>query len=287
MNTWLKNFYRRLPIARELNQIRDQMGLASLARLNTYREILLSKPKYQDPRKLNSFEVQTFSQNLEDGILAEIFRRIGIGSKIFVELGVGDGMENNTAFLLFQGWRGFWVEGDEKANEQILRNFSDQIAASRLVVNQGFITAENITDTLETMRVPKKFDLLSVDIDRNTYHVWAALRALQPRVVVVEYNASFPPSVDWVIDYESRRTWNGTMYFGASLKAFEQLGRSLGYELVGCDTSGTNAFFIHRDEKLDLFASPFTAENHYEPPRYWMAHRVGHTRCFNESMTFK
>ena len=280
---WLKKIYWRLPILRELNDMRGQMGMANLVCRNIYREMLLSKPKYQDSRKLNSFESQTFSQNGEDGILAEIFRRIGMDSKIFVELGVGDGMENNTAFLLFQGWRGFWIEGNAKANEQISRNFSVLIAANRLKVNQSFITVENITAILETMGAPKKIDLLSVDIDRNTYHIWAALHAFQPRVVVVEYNASFPPPVDWAIDYESKRTWNQTMYFGASLKAFERLGRSLGYELIGCDTSGTNAFFIHHNEKLDLFAHPFTAENHHEPPRYWMVHREGHARCFNES----
>ncbi|MCK7506146.1 MAG: hypothetical protein MZV70_20090 [Desulfobacterales bacterium] len=43
----------------------------------------------------------------EDGIIHEIFRRIGTTTKIFAEVGLGDGCENNTAFLLSQGWTGF------------------------------------------------------------------------------------------------------------------------------------------------------------------------------------
>jgi hypothetical protein len=279
---WLKKIYRRLPVLREMYAILGHISVTNDICRNIYRQFLLAGQKYQDPRKLISFEAQAFSQNGEDGILVEIFRRIGTDSKIFVELGVGDGLENNTVFLLFQGWRGFWIEGDAKANKQITRRFSSSISANKLKVTQAFITAENIAATLENMGAPKQIDLLSVDIDRNTYHIWAALHAFKPRVVVVEYNANFPPSVDWVINYDAHRSWDQSMYFGASLKAFERLGRSLGYELIGCDSSGTNAFFVHHSEELDLFAHPFSAENHHEPPRYWMVHREGHHRSFSE-----
>jgi hypothetical protein len=279
---WLKRIYGRLPVLREMQLILGHISVTNDICRNIYRQNLLSREKYQDPRKLNSFEAQAFSQNGEDGILAEIFHRIGMDSKIFVELGVGDGLENNTVFLLFQGWRGFWIEGDAKANKQITRYFSDSISANKLKVAQTFITAENIATTLDSMGAPKRIDLLSVDIDQNTYHIWAALHSFKPRVVVVEYNANFSPSVDWVINYRAHRSWDKSMYFGASLKAFERLGRSLGYELIGCDSSGTNAFFIQHSEKLDLFAHPFSAENHYEPPRYWMVHREGHPRSFTE-----
>jgi hypothetical protein len=283
MKKWLKNFYRRLPIIRELSDIHLQMAVVATAQTNTFRQILLSQPKYQDSRRLNSFEVQTFSQNLEDGIIAEIFRRIGMQSKIFIELGVGDGIENNTVFWLMQGWRGFWVEGHSGSIQRIGRTFSEPIAKGRLKIKRALITTENVESILQELEVPGEVDLLSVDIDRNTYHVWGALHAMKPRVVVVEYNATFPPSADWVIDYQPQMGWNRTMYFGASLKAYERLGRSLGYELVGCDLSGTNAFFVRRDENLALFASPFTAEHHYEPPRYWMSRREAHARFFTDA----
>ncbi len=60
--------------------------------------------------------------------------------------------------------------------------------------------------------------------------------------------------------------------FGASLKAYEQLGGKLGYKLVGCDFHGNNAFFVRDDLAGEHFAAPFTAENHYEPTRMSLAY---------------
>src|SRR5512135_8523 len=73
---------------------------------------LLAQPRYADPKRLHRFEHQVYSQNGEDGAVAEIFRRIGTTDKFFVEIGVGDGLENNTVNLLSEGWRGVWVDGD-------------------------------------------------------------------------------------------------------------------------------------------------------------------------------
>ena len=92
----------------------------------------------------------------------------------------------------------------------------------------------------------------------------------------MEYNASIPADVDWTVNYAPDRTWDGTHNFGASLKAFELLGRKLGYSLVGCEWVGANAFFVRDDLVADHFARPFTAANHYEPPRYSLVHRHGH-----------
>jgi len=59
-------------------------------------------PRYADPRRLLRHAFQVTSQNGEDGIIHEIFRRIGSTDRVFAEIGVGDGNENNTAFLLTQ-----------------------------------------------------------------------------------------------------------------------------------------------------------------------------------------
>ena len=98
--------------------------------------------------------------------------------------------------------------------------------------------------------------------------MWQALASFHPRVVVVEYNAAFPPDVEWVVTYRENATWDGSQNFGASLRSFQLLGEQLGYNLVGCDFTGVNAFFVRTDLCDSKFASPFSAENHYEPPRY-------------------
>jgi hypothetical protein len=169
------------------------------------------------------YQSQVCSQNGEDGIIHEIFRRIGSTTRIFAEVGVGNGRENNTAFLLSQGWTGFWIDGSGDflravENREDLRNG----CLKHLV---SIACKENIAALFEQLGVPKDFDLLSLDIDQNTYYAWDGLRSFRPRVVVVEYNAAIPPDIDWKVSYNSNRIWNGTQNFGASLKAFEVLGR--------------------------------------------------------------
>lgn len=149
-------------------------------------------------------------------------------------------------------------------------------------LKRAFINAENAGSLLDGAGVPREFDLLSVDIDRNTYYVWQALAGIRPRVAVIEYNSLFPPDVDWKVEYRPDLVFNCTSYMGASLKAYERLGAEKGYALVGCDLSGMNAYFVRQDLVGDKFAAPFTAENHYEPPRPFLIHRNGLPRCFSD-----
>ncbi len=247
-----------------------------------YIEHLLAQPRYADPKRLQRFENQVFSQNGEDGVLAEIFRRIGTTDRTFLEIGVGDGLENNTAYLLTQGWKGWWLDGDHEGMEKAKNTFWQPLARGDLKLRETLITAENINGTLSELGVPNEFDLFSLDIDRNTYFVWRALKHLRPRVILIEYNSHYPPHVEWTVEYKPELLYNATSYMGANLKAYEKLGAELGYALVGCETSGINAFFVRRDLCGDKFAEPFTAENHYEPPRFFLLRRDGHPRCFTD-----
>ena len=242
------------------------------------RNEVLSSPRYDSVTRLNRFEAKVYSQNGEDGVISEIFRRIGTTNQFFVEFGSSNGWQNNTVLLLRQGWSGQWVEGDPKLVEDGRRIFAKEIEGQRLVITHATITAENAEEIIRKGGAPEEPDLLSIDVDRNDYYVWDAIRAYRPRAVVVEYNAIFPPEIDWVVEYDAGKWWDGTSQFGASLKALERLGREKGYCLVGCELSGANAFFVRSDLAGDLFEAPFTAVNHYEPPRYhlkdaWGGHR--------------
>jgi hypothetical protein len=243
---------------------------------------LLAQPRYSEPKRLQRFEHQVFSQNGEDGVLAEIFRRIGTTDRTFLEIGVGDGLENNTTFFLAQGWKGWWLEGGDAEVEKIRETFYEPLGKGTLVLKQAMITAENISGILADLKVPTEFDLFSLDIDRNTYFIWRALKHLRPRVMVIEYNSTYPPPLEWTVEYRAEMVYNCTSYMGASLSAYEKLGAELGYALVGCETSGINAFFVRRDLCADKFAEPFTADNHFEPPRYFLLRRDGHPRCFTD-----
>jgi len=96
--------------------------ISSLLELNKKSNILFLKSEYdrlvtesknKDKRILASYGYKVFSQFDEDGIIDEIFKRIGTTNKTFIEFGVGDGTENNTIYLLLQGWKGLWIEGSQ------------------------------------------------------------------------------------------------------------------------------------------------------------------------------
>jgi hypothetical protein len=290
MKKLFRALYHQLPITKQTEHIKTLMEklifshqqIASIE-VAAYVQNLLNQERYQDKQRLNCYERQVFSQSGEDGIIAEIFRRIGGPAKSFVEIGVGDGLENNTAFLLFQGGRGYWLDGDENAIKHINQTFRPEIEEKRLSVTQTLITMENVVATFQQLNIPAEFDLFSLDIDRNTYWIWKALAHLRPKAIVVEYNATFPSDVDWKVDYKADRSWDGTMYYGASLKAYELLGREFGYSLVGCSLSGVNAFFVRNDLCDNKFKEPFTAENHYEPARYFIIRRESPPSNFRDA----
>lgn len=187
---------------------------------------------------------------------------------MFVEFGVQFGLECNSHYLLHKGWRGLWIEGSEDYFNQIFARFFPVIRTGQLGCIRSFITKDNINDLISSAGVGGEIDLLSVDIDGNDYYVWEAINVVRPRVVIVEYNAKFPPNHEWKMAYNEKHTWDSSDCHGASLKALELLGRRLGYRLVGTNLNGVNAFFVRRELAGDKFIDPPTAEELYNPARY-------------------
>ena len=267
----------------------ERLRLAtSVAQLEDHRRILLESARNADDRRLLKYGYRVYSQSDEDGILHEILRRIGEGGRKFVEIGAGDGLENNTVFLLIQGWRGVWIEGSSRKAASARKHHEAEIAEGRLQVTQQYATAANIDETIKRL-APGELDVLSMDIDGNDYYVLGAIQSVAPRVIVAEYNAKFPPDVPWVMEHNEAHRWDSTDYFGASLKALDILLSGRGYLLVGCNLLGTNAFFVRKDLVRDPpFCAPFTAENHYEPARYFLlqAFHSGFPAGFGPYRTF-
>jgi hypothetical protein len=240
---------------------------------------LYGNEKYQSPDKLNRYEFSVFSQNGEDGIIEEIFRRVGTTDKFFVEFGSSDGVETNSTYLLYKGWSGVFIDGSQANVDTIKKSCAGVISQGRLTTLCSFITAENIESLFESAGVPKEFDFLSIDVDRNDYYVWDAIKAYRPRVVCIEYNAIFRPGCEFVVPYEASSMWDGSSHHGASIDSLHKLGLQKGYKLVACCFAGVNAFFVREDLVEAKFAPPFTPENHYEPPRFFLGcHQGWHPR---------
>ncbi len=232
----------------------------------------LTKERMRDPLAIENFGYKVYSQNDEDGIIHEIFRRIGTETKEFIEFGVNNGLESNTHFLLHRQWHGSWIEADPAFCRQIGNKFRPVIKNGRLKVKNAFITRENIDDLIVQIRNAKdkgsEPDFLSIDIDGNDWYVWKAIRSIRPRLVCIEYNGKFPPDLSWKQAYDRKHVWDYTDWQGASLKAMELLGREKGYVLVGTNLNGSNAFFVRDDlYSTDKFLDRDTAEELYNPYR--------------------
>lgn len=281
MAATLKEIERRLHELREIAV--PQLQVAAIRE----RERLLADSRYGDPLRLERHGCSVYSQNDEDGILAEIFRRIGTSDRRFLEFGVEGGLENNTLCLLEQGWSGAWIEGAASRVAEIQKGFRRWLASGRLALRHALVTRENINALIRDLQVPPEPDLLSIDIDGNDYHVWQAIEATRPRVVVIEYNARFPPPMEWVMAYDPGHGWDGTDQFGASLESLTALAASKGYALVGCSITGTNAFFVQAGLAGDRFARPATAAFLYQPPRTYLlsSFTAGHPPGYSRSQT--
>jgi hypothetical protein len=288
--TRIKYWLARMPVLKQITILWYEFRL--LLRLQgqqtrllqeSFYSALMQTPRYADAKRLMRSERQVFSQNGEDGVITEIFHRIGETDRSFVEVGVGNGLENNTAYLLQRGWKGLWIDGSKEGLSYARGEFKKVIDAGKLRLLLRMVSGNNIDSILREAGIPEEFDLLSLDIDRDTYFLWKSLGRFRPRVVVVEYNASIPPQDEWCVDDDPDAEPVMSTCFGASLKSYEKLGTQLGYALVGCECSGNNAFFVRSDLVSDAFSAPFTSENHYEPPRYFLYRCLGHPRRFSDA----
>jgi len=262
--------------------------------IQRWLEDLRQTPRAQQPLRLTRFGQKAFSQSDEDGMILEVFNRIGAKTRTFVEFGVESGVECNTALLLMDGWRGLWMDGSSAHIAAINARHQRAISTGDLTTRRAFVTAENIDEMLATWSggapaAAVEVDLLCIDVDGNDFWIWQAIKSISARVVVIEYNSSYPPPVEFVRKYDAAAQWDHTNYYGASLSALEKLGDRLGYALVGCSLAGTNAFFVRRDELTGpdgatRFHDPYTAQEHYEPPRHALTLLTsGHPPKFGEN----
>lgn len=239
---------------------------------------LYKNKKFDNPKNLTKFGFKVFSQQDEDGIIEEIFNRIGVKKKKFIEIGTETGIECNTTYLLFQGWSGLWVEGNIHFKNLIEKNFKNYLH-NKLIVEFEKVNPQNINKIIS--KYHEKFeevDLLSIDIGTHTYHTLKEINCINPRVIVLEYNAKYGPSIEWVSEYNTNSFFDGSDYYGASLKSFDKVLQS-NYKLVCCNITGVNAFFVRNDLLSDKFINDFSPEYHFNQENYWL--KLAFNKAYN------
>jgi len=192
----------------------------------------------KDSADLLDYKRNVFSQNGEDGIIAELFRRIGVEARTCCEFGAWDGKHlSNCRKLILEGWRALMIEADPEKTKALVQNYCDLPAVScvnRLVDdNQNSLGA-----IVKEVGFPATMDFLSVDIDGLDYEIFRGLD-LRPRVICIEVNAAHcPESKD---EFPLPVAATGV---GQPMGVFLGIARTKGYELV-CYTG--NAFLVRQD----------------------------------------
>lgn len=191
---------------------------------------------------LSRFARNVTSQYGEDGIIEKVLDVIGVNDKWCVEFGSWDGKISSNTFSLIteKGYSAVLIEGNPRRYKDLLKTFGDNDRVIPLNAFVGFDNEDDLDSILKKTDIPTAFDILSIDIDGNDYHVWKAIRNYKPKVVVIEFNPTIPATVEFVQPADKR------LQHGSSLLSMTKLATSKGYELV-CATT-TNAIYV--DEKF-------------------------------------
>jgi hypothetical protein len=187
---------------------------------------------------LNEFSKNVYSQNGEDGILEKIFEIVPNTDKSCVEFGAWDGKHLSNTYHLIknQGYSAVLIEGDNSKLKKLVKNFQDNSRIKAINAFVGFSQEDNLDTLLKTTSIPQDFDLLSIDIDGNDYHVWKAMQYYTPKVVCIEYNFSIPNEVEFVQKKDM------AISQGSSILSLCKLAKLKQYELIA--VTQTNLIFV-------------------------------------------
>ena len=207
---------------------------------------------------LLSHAANEYSQFGEDGILQKILDVLGEPIRWCVEFGAWDGryLSNTYALIEKRGFSAVLIEGSKEKFTELSENFRGNDKVTPINAFVGFGSDDGLDQILARTSIPEEFDLLSIDIDGNDYHVWRAVERYKPRIVVVEYNPTIPTGVEFV------QAADIAVNQGSSILSFVELGRRKDYELV-CVTE-RNCIFV-RKRYFDLFGIPDNSPHALRP----------------------
>ena len=192
-------------------------------------------------RWLNEYAKNVYSQCGEDGIVAKALSVVPNPTGWCVEFGAWDGQYLSNTFNLVanHNCRVILIEADPKKFSELQASYPHPDRAICINALVGFTSHTNLDCLLRAHPIPEDFDLLSIDIDGNDYHVWEAVHAFRPRLVLIEYNPTIANAVHFV------QSKDLTVAQGASASALVNLAKRKSYELIAARQ--WNLLFITRE----------------------------------------
>lgn len=208
-----------------------------------------------DSADLLDYKRNVFSQNGEDGIIDELFRRISVEAHTCCEFGAWDGIHlSNCRKLILEGWRALMIEADPEKTKALLQTYRDNPAVT--CVNRLVDDGQNSLGTIvKDTGFPATLDFLSVDIDGLDYEIFRGMD-LRPRVICIEVNAAHSPESE-----EEFRRAVAIKGVGQPMNVFLRIAKEKGYELV-CYSG--NAFLVRQDILQQHRLKPINPAEAYE-----------------------
>ena len=219
---------------------------------------------------LHEVEFRVFSQWGDDGIIQWLLSQIPALPKRFVEFGVEDYSESNTRFLMVNNnWSGLVMDGSHEKIKRLRQK--KWFWRYGLTAVSRFITRENVDEIIKEWAAEEEVGLLHIDVDGNDFWLWDAIKCITPSIVIVEYNALFGSeraiTVPYTKDFRRHVAHYSGQYAGASLAAITRLGQQKGYALIGTNSAGNNAYYVHASQLSDE-VRPVTVEAAFVRPNF-------------------
>ena len=188
---------------------------------------------------LNNYNKNVHSQNGEDGIIEEILNRLGSSlDKTCCEFGAWDGiyLSNVCNLVKNRKYKCLYIEADKKKFAELEQNFpeKDVINVNKLVSFEGKNTLDQI---LTENNFNLDFDLLSIDIDGNDYHILASLKKYCPKIIIIEFNPTMPNELEFIQEKNIR------LNHGSSALSIFKLAKEKNYSLAAA--TEVNLIFVH------------------------------------------
>lgn len=191
-------------------------------------------------RWLNEFSNDVYSQTGEDGVIAKVLEMLPSRNQWCVEFGAWDGKHLSNTFNLVENknYNVVLVEGDKAKYESLRNEYPYRERATLVGQFVGWQENDNLDTILEKTQAPLDFDLLSIDVDGNDYHIWKAVQKYRPKLVLIEFNPTSSNRFDYVQPPDPNCNQSN------SPAALVRLGKSKEYELI-C-VIGPNLLFVDR-----------------------------------------
>lgn len=192
---------------------------------------------------LINFKKNLTSYDGEDGIIDEIFKRIGTKNKWCMEFGARDGiLASNTRNLILQDWFAILIEPNKFEYSNLKNNYklNNKVFTENIFVDyKGSNTVDKL---LQKYSAPIDIDFINIDIDSYDYQILDSITKYKPRVICIEYNSSIELDSEFIQP-------EGLPPTGSSLLSIRKLGEAKGYILVYAHEN--NAFLIRQDVFLE------------------------------------